>query len=314
MTENRSASFLQTISHALVVGAGVLYIFGFIIVTAFDASYGISDFSLFRTKVIAVGCLFVFLLALPVVVAFRTFKILGLGRRVVYATKISKPENMPFLMVDIATSLPFTCTGLLVVPLGFLYVTPFRLGDRGFISYILVAAVYATSAILSRDRFDKHPTLFLCISLIITTGYFVVLYRYADRELFWLVVWLSSVSFVTVAVWYWMRNPEEIRTTEWERLLLFLIPVIFGVYALKLYPKIKPQYGGGAPVPIVLHLTRKLPVFDSETVPVSLVDETEQGYYVLRGSDKAVFVARGLVEEVEFLRDVPVTSTNAKKP
>src|SRR5437867_3747000 len=64
MTENRSASFLQTISHVLVVGAGVLYLFGFIVVSAFDASYGISDFSFFRTKVIAVGCLFVFLLAL----------------------------------------------------------------------------------------------------------------------------------------------------------------------------------------------------------------------------------------------------------
>jgi len=61
-------------------------------------------------------------------------------------------------------------------------------------------------------------------------------------------------------------------------------------------------------------MTKKMPVFDSETVPVSLVDETEQGYYVLRGSDKAVFVARSLVEEVEFLRDTPVNDTNAKKP
>jgi len=63
MPETRTASFLQTISHLLVVGAGIVYLFGFIIVSVFDASYGIADFSLFRTKVIAVGTLFVFLLA-----------------------------------------------------------------------------------------------------------------------------------------------------------------------------------------------------------------------------------------------------------
>jgi len=55
MPETRTASFLQTISHVLVVGAGLLYLLGFIIVSAFDASYGIADFSLFRAKVIAVG-------------------------------------------------------------------------------------------------------------------------------------------------------------------------------------------------------------------------------------------------------------------
>ncbi len=230
------------------------------------------------------------------------------------ATKIGKPENMPYLMLDIATSFPFTCTGLLVFPLSFLYVTPFQWGNGGFVLYILIVAVYVASVILGRDRFDNHPILFLCNSLILTTGYFIVLYKYADRGLFWFVVWLSSVCIVTVAVWYWMRSPEEIRTTEWERLFLFLIPVIFGVYAVKLYPRIKPQYGGGAPVPIVLHLTKKLPVFDSETVPVSLIDETEQGYYVLRGSDKAVFVARGLVEEVEFLPSAPTSNPQVKKP
>ena len=39
MPATRTASFLQTISHILVVGAGVLYLFGFIVVSAFDASW-----------------------------------------------------------------------------------------------------------------------------------------------------------------------------------------------------------------------------------------------------------------------------------
>ena len=87
---------------------------------------------------------------------------------------------------------------------------------------------------------------------------------------------------------------------------------MFFTYATKIYPNIRHQFGGGEPVPIVLHLTKKLPVFDSENVSVSLIDETEHGYYVVRGGDKAMFVARGLVEEVEFLRSA--TATSPSKP
>jgi hypothetical protein len=95
-----------------------------------------------------------------------------------------------------------------------------------------------------------------------------------------------------------------LRNIEWEKLAIPIVFAVFGIYASKVYPNIPHQYGGGAPIPIILHLNKKLPVFDSEAVPLSLLDETEQDYYVLRDSDKALFVARGLVEEVEFLRPV----------
>jgi len=61
-----------------------------------------------------------------------------------------------------------------------------------------------------------------------------------------------------------------------------ILPPVFGTYAIFVYPDIAHQFGGGSPVPIVLHLTKKLPPVDSEIVPVDLIDETEQGYYVLR--------------------------------
>ena len=72
------SSFLQTSSQALVIVAGLAYLSGFIIISVFDASYGIADFSLVRTKVIAVGGLFVLLLSLPVIVTFRMFGMFGL--------------------------------------------------------------------------------------------------------------------------------------------------------------------------------------------------------------------------------------------
>src|SRR5260370_14035054 len=123
MPDTRTGAFLQTISHVLVVGGGVLYLFGFISVSIYDASYGIADFSLFRTKVIAVGCLFVLLLALPVVVTFRSFKIFGLGRSAAIKTKLVRPENEPYVIADVATSFPFVCAGIIAYPLRCLYLS-----------------------------------------------------------------------------------------------------------------------------------------------------------------------------------------------
>lgn len=133
MPENRVSTVLQTSSHALVVGAGVVYLFGFVIVSIHDASFGIADFSLFRTKAIAVGCLFGFLVALPIVVTFRTFRILGLERPRITAPQVpTKPENRPYRIADAALSLPFVCYGVIATPIAFLFRKPFLIFAEHF--------------------------------------------------------------------------------------------------------------------------------------------------------------------------------------
>jgi len=314
MTENRTSAFLQTLSHVLVVGAGLVYLFGFIVMSVFDATYGIADFSLFRTKVIAVGTVFVVLIALGMLLTFRMFSFFGLTveRADVSAVTVT-PQNRSFIIADVALSIPFGCVGL-AWPLSFLLATfPFWTG-KGFGLFLITAAVTAALGVSGRKWFNAHPFLFVFLSAMNTAALFVILFRYTHRSLFWFVVWLSLVCLFTLQTSLKVRKPDEVRKTEWERLFLTIVPIIFGLYATKVYPNIKHQFGGGAPVPIVLHLTKKLPVFNSENVPVSLIDETEQGYYVLHGSDKAVFVARGLVEEVEFLRSDQTTPTAPAKP
>jgi hypothetical protein len=210
-------------------------------------------------------------------------------------------------------SMPFACMGL-TFPLMFLSPTIPKWEGRGFWLFILLAALKVALRISSNKWFNARPFLYVFLSSIITVVLFVILFKYDARSFFWFVVWLSLVCLFTLQVGSRIRKPEEARRTEWERLFLTIVPIIFGLYATKVYPNIRHHYGGGAPVPIVLHLTKKLPVFDAESVPVSLIDETEQGYYVLRDSDKAMFVARGLVEEVEFLPSAPSTNTQQKKP
>jgi hypothetical protein len=71
MAENRVSAVMQTASHVLVVGAGLVYVCGFIIVSVFDSTYGIVDFALFRTEIAATGTLFLFVLMFPVVFVLR---------------------------------------------------------------------------------------------------------------------------------------------------------------------------------------------------------------------------------------------------
>ncbi len=200
----------------------------------------------------------------------------------------------------------------LTYPLVFLFSTYPEWRGIGLALFALTAVVIAALGVLGRKWFNAHPLLFVSLSFLDAAALFTIVFKYADRTIFWFVVWLSSVCLFTLYISLKIRNPGELRKTEWERIFLMIVPVVFFTYATKVYPKIRHQFGGGAPVPVVLHLAKKMPVFDSTSVPVSLIDETEQGYYVVRGSHKALFVARALVEEVEFLREQPSQNTGAK--
>jgi hypothetical protein len=296
-----ASTLFQTSSQALVLAAALVYLFGFIIVSIFDASYGIADFSFFRTKVVAVGTLFVFLCALAMLLTFRMFHFFGLEFQVSNPFPlVVTSQNRGFIIADVALSIPFACVGLMVL-LAFLF-TKFPWVGKGYLLFLVTGAVALALSFLGRKWLNSHPFLFVSLSALNTAALLLILFFYNERSSFWFVVWLSLVCVFTLQLSLRFRKAEEVRKTEWERFAVTILVAIFGLYATKVFPNIKHEFGG-APVPIVLHLTKKLPVFDSESASVSLIDETEQGYYVARGSDKAVFVARGLVEEVEFLRN-----------
>jgi hypothetical protein len=107
MAENRTAETLQTMSRAVIIGAGVLYLFGFIVVSVFDASYAVAHFSLFRTKVIEVGAVFLCFVALAMLLTFRTFSFFGLDAQQSVSSGVPvKPENERFMITLSALLLP----------------------------------------------------------------------------------------------------------------------------------------------------------------------------------------------------------------
>jgi len=168
--------------------------------------------------------------------------------------------------------------------------------------------------VLAKKWFNAHPFLFMFLSLTNSVALFLIVFKYFNRPIFWFVLWLSAVCIFTTVIAEKLREPGAARKVEWERMALAIFAVVFFLYATKVYPAIKHEFGGGSPIPIVLHLTKQMPPFESDTVYASLIDETESGYYVSRSAGNAVFVTRSLVEALEFLHSEQTAQPSPPKP
>ena len=218
-----------------------------------------------------------------------------------------------FLLTDVAVSLPLACFGLMWL-LQFLFNDNPVFSNRAFVLLLLIVVLTGLWGILAKKWFNAYPLVFVFLSLANTVALFLILFRYFNRASFWFVLWLSAVCVFTLVIAQKLREPGAARKVEWERIALAIFTLVFFLYATRVYPTIKHQFGGGLPIPVVLHLTKQMPPFDSDTVSVSLIDETESGYYVSRSAGNAIFVTRGLVEAVEFLHSEQTAQPFTQKP
>jgi hypothetical protein len=128
-----------------------------------------------------------------------------------------------------------------------------------------------------------------------------VVFRCYDRTFFWLTLWYYALGIGTLVFLYFARDPVSRGIFLWEQTPFWLLGLIV-FYALGVYGGLKPQLGGGAPVPGVMYVSPKPPIFASESAEVLLLDETGTGYYVLLGSDQksACFIRRDIVTALRF--------------
>jgi hypothetical protein len=81
-------------------------------------------------------------------------------------------------------------------------------------------------------------------------------------------------------------------------------------YAAAIFGSIQPRWGGGAPAPVVFLLNKPVAWLNSAEAHASLLDETDQGFYVLTpGRGKALFIPRADVVSIYFgpSDDIPKT-------
>lgn len=119
--------------------------------------------------------------------------------------------------------------------------------------------------------------------------------------MFIVTLWFYGVGLIGLWFTKMLKDPLERGKTEWERQIP-LIALVLLTYGNLIYRNITPYFGGGVPVPITMYFSSKTPLTDSDSANVQLLEQTADGYFVLKtGDDKhAYFVRHDLVSAVHF--------------
>jgi hypothetical protein len=275
-----------------------VYVAGFIIVTLHHSQYGIGELSLLRARVFSAGILFGILTALPVVAASRQYGYFGLGPQV-GKIHIQSQNDWAANVVD-GTWLYLPCSVLAFVTI-FLFQDWFHDFTNSHYSWwqmVLTIFVFATLAVTGRLVANYLWTCAIAAVIAVVVGGWV-LYAVEGLTFLRLSLWFFFCALITKwSVWL-LREPSKLRSIEWERTFLGL--VIF--FAQSIYGHVQFRFGGGATVPVRLHLTADAPkLFATDPALALLLEETDGGFYVLRTTqDKSsLFLPRTIVKALEF--------------
>ncbi|HSY93274.1 MAG TPA: hypothetical protein VK812_18065 [Candidatus Binatus sp.] len=168
--------------------------------------------------------------------------------------------------------------------------------------FLIAAGIFVGLGILMRKYFDKWPKGFVVVAFLHSVGFFVFALRFDDRRMFAAGMWFFGIGLASLYFFHTLKDPDQRRTIEWERQLPILASVLL-IYGSLLYRNIGAHFGGGMPIPVTMYFaSSKVPIANSDSAELQLMEETSDGYYVLNPNDEkhAYFLRRDLVLAIHF--------------
>lgn len=295
-----------------------IYASGFLLISLYDAQFGISDFSLLKAQALAAGLCLAAMVAVPALVGIRAFGVLGLRKWGGSYVKVEPGQEKYFNLIVIFWFYPgcVLLAGLAEIffvgrpefPFHVLFFGPGRFSwiilSANLVSVlILIAPLYFVDVIAK--RFAARPARCALLGGLISLSWFIWGLRTADSISFDLSIWFYLISLGGAFFGHEIEKGARLHKIEWELIILVLVPITFGWFARNIYGNIKPAFGGGRPVTAQFDLYKRMPGFnDHRTVDVRIIEETDLGYYVVSpsGTKSAVFIPRSEIEFVELGR------------
>lgn len=300
------SNYLDAFARSAATLLLVMYGVGFVILSAYEARYGVVQFSPLRGRILLVGFAFAALSAFPIAAHHYGLAYFGQLESV-------QENKEPALKSERAAILAF----------GFIF-TAYLMA--GMFNLFLFAP--ATSGGLKPSRYYWVRLTAYIVAFILAWLMFCFINRWVARNFTAhpkksaILAGLASLTFGGTLFWAW---PEEVTGLA----LWFWVAAMFGlaarssqkrivdaldfrvwagivlsisIYVTMVMGHMQQTFGGGAPVPAVMYLNKPVPLSNgATTAEVSLLDETDQGYYVLPpGKHKALFIPRGEVSSIYF--------------
>src|SRR6185437_14488010 len=115
-------------------------------------------------------------------------------------------------------------------------------------------------------------------------------------------LWFFGMGLLSLYALSVIRKRDEWRLIEWERQFP-IFAVVLLLYSTLIYKNISSYFGGGVPIPVTMYFSStKVPIGSSDVAELQLIEETSDGYYVLKPGDEkhAFFLKRDLVSAIHF--------------
>lgn len=272
----------------------VIYGSGYIVVSIYHASLGLSEVNPLRPKVAAAGLLFlVFSLLALYLMTFIGAETLGQAKNL-------SPLHRWFFLVCVG-GLRLYCADA-VVSFTFMLVFHFEGAQEYTLPY--TALVISSNAVLAaliacpfeRVRRVMFHWIFLALSGLATVALLAMSFPYQGQfGIRQFASYLFIIQFASVGVGRYFLASKDRETPSWLSIAIqLLIPVVF--YGAQVYPHIRSAFGGGDPAPAQIQLELR-----NELKAVRIIDETDAGFYVLQDNEKSVtYLPRGAVGSIKF--------------
>ncbi len=168
-------------------------------------------------------------------------------------------------------------------------------GLAGFAIYASALGVFT----LAGATYLRKPGLAAFLSVLafamVLASHFAL--RSWPTQLAYLTLMLTLVGWHTIVVKSWDK-PAKYALDYRNWVVIF---VTLWIYISEVFVALPPRWGGGQPTPVVIYLNNPVPWSPENPTQVLLLDESDQGLYVLLSpTRKAFFVPRSNVASLFF--------------
>jgi hypothetical protein len=273
-----------------------VYIVGFLVTSLYYSALGIAPINPLRARIIGAGLLFSFTVAASYwagITAFHDF---------IQPNSESGQHQLVRLLIDSCLFL-FICFSVSTILCqmtdlnveGLLGATASYIAPMGL--FFVGFTVWRIESIPIRIR-TFVTTVTMLLALVLFAFFSIWSREVRPRSI--IFGWLVLVS-LTIAGGRSVGKPDKftgaMNVTSSMALGIFLLTY----FAHLIFPHFKPEWGGGAPVPIVLTYAKDAGSLSGEVKPALLLDEGDLGFYLIdRNVKRTYFIPRSEVSLVAY--------------
>jgi hypothetical protein len=292
---------IDLIAKSTATFVALIYSLGFVILTFHDAEYGVAQFSAFRARILLVGFVFV-----TVVTSAAAAQHYGLAHLPSVEPIMNDTEPKRHIHREIILAAAFVYTAELISSLlsNFLFhdvpaqnagTPPLWRLIAALASFLLGLTVFALVGKLYLKK-PKLATILAVLAFVMAVTSFFL--SSANSSPFnYLTIILFLVGWQTT----WIKGANNPIAYFLDYRLWQFPLIILWLYISQVFGALPPRWGGGQPIPIQIFQNAPAPWSVSNPMDALLLDETDQGLYVLLSpSGRAYFVPRSNVASMFF--------------